>query len=157
MTGINKRNSAEEMQKMQEEAIKRVKEMHAKSKPSDFSQVANQSASYPNEKIFQNAEKNDNTIKKRNVFEKSQYSQKRNSNFNMRKTKFVNDSPPEENQDTAPPLKNKRPRSLIGGLPNLIDLIFKDEDKSLLIVLLVLLMDNEENFTILLVLFYLLI
>ena len=157
MAGINKRNSAEEIQKMQEEAIKRVKEMHSRSKPSNFSQAMHPSVPRSNEKNFQNTEKNDNTLKKRNVSEKHQYSQKRSSNFNMRKTKFIRDSPNKETQNTAPPPKNTKQKSLIGGLPNLIDLIFKDEDKSLLIVLLVLLMDNEENFTILLVIFYLLI
>lgn len=40
---------------------------------------------------------------------------------------------------------------------NITDILFKDPDKSLILILIVLLMDNEENFNLILVLLYLLL
>lgn len=41
-------------------------------------------------------------------------------------------------------------------MTNFLDAILKDPDKTLIITLIILLMDNEENFTMIMVLFYLL-
>lgn len=41
-------------------------------------------------------------------------------------------------------------------MTNFLDAILKDPDKTLIIMLIILLMDNEENFTLIMVLFYLL-
>ncbi len=45
----------------------------------------------------------------------------------------------------------------IPNFSNLIDILFQDQDKTLIITLIIILMDNEENMGLIIVLFYLLI
>lgn len=103
-----------EMQKMQAEAIKRVREMHMRSK------------SEAGKFSIKNKTKNDSKDK-------------------TNQPKITSDSYQKEN-------KNKSAK-----MPNLMSLLFSDNDRSLLIVLIVLLMDDEKNFYIIMVLLYLLI
>ncbi len=42
-------------------------------------------------------------------------------------------------------------------IENIFSLLFKDQDRTLILALIILLMDNEENFTIIMLLIYLLI
>lgn len=149
---IGKRNATEDMKKMQEEAIKRVKEMHARSKPIASPQQAPARGKPASESV-----KFDDALKKENIFRKPNPLQRRNTNFNLRKTKIVEKISSIENANFKSQPKKDCSNNILGNLPGLMDLIFKDSDKSLIIVLIVLLMDDEENFMILLVLFYLLI
>lgn len=136
---MGKRNATEDMKRMQEEAIRRVKEMHARSKPGAPPTV--QAAH----------EKAENTP------QKPHFTQKRNSNFNLRKTRLIKNLSSLGNTNFQSQSKKSSSDNIFGNLPSFMDLIFKDSDKSLLIVLIILLMDDEENFMILLVLFYLLL
>ncbi len=101
-----------EMQKMQAEAIKRVREMHMRSK--------SESGKFS----IKNKTKNDSKDK-------------------TNQPKITSDSYQKENKSAK--------------MPNLMSLLFSDNDRSLLIVLIVLLMDDEKNFYIIMVLLYLLI
>ncbi len=157
MTG--RRNTTEEIKKMQEEAIKRVKEMHARSKPTNIPPMQQAPSRSTREKTpkTQNTEKTDTMAKKRNVSEKPQHHQNKNHKFTARNTRFIKNLFPPANQNLTPGSKKFKPENIMDKLPNFLDLILKDGDKSLLIVLIILLMDDEENFMILLVLFYLLV
>ncbi len=55
-------------------------------------------------------------------------------------------TPHEKNKTTPPPQI----------MTSFLDAVLKDPDKTLIIMLIILLMDNEENFTLIMVLFYLL-
>lgn len=56
-------------------------------------------------------------------------------------------STPHEKNKTPPPPQI---------MTSFLDAVLKDPDKTLIIMLIILLMDNEENFTLIMVLFYLL-
>lgn len=51
---------------------------------------------------------------------------------------------------------NKNPQGILEGFPNILDAIFKDEEKSLILTLMIILMGEEENLAILLALIYIL-
>ncbi len=104
----------DEIKKMQAEAIKRVKEMHSRSKPAPLTE-----------------------LNKKKPDDKRQINKKEIE-------KSINILPHKQNN-----CKHEK-------CPGLIDMLFNDSDKSLLIVLIILLMDDKENFSIVLVLLYLL-
>jgi hypothetical protein len=160
---VGKRYAEEDIKKMQEEAIKQVKEMYTRSKsdagaPTQHTAYRERMASNAKstDSAAKKSERTANAQKKEHAPEKFRQPQRKGFNFNIGRTKFAPKTFPKTNINPEPPRKDNS-QNLIGNLPNLIDLVFKDSDKSLLIVLIILLMDDEENFMILLVLFYLLI
>ncbi len=52
---------------------------------------------------------------------------------------------------------NQNSEFLASNAPNLFNILFKDPDKTLIMALILILMDNDENFTLILALFYTLI
>lgn len=74
------------------------------------------------------------------------------SNPKNNQTKNANN--PAQEKDTHKKIKAKFKKN---NPPNFMDIFFKDQDKTLIIILIVMLMDNEENLTIIMILIYLLV
>ncbi len=171
----DKRTNTADMKKMQEEAIKRVMEMYARSKPTKSTSSKqkslqtrqNNKAKIENSKNSKNSIKSQEAPKKRrgrppgkiqNPNNINQNQKKRTQKPNSKNLMAVKNLLLNENNNFAQHTKKPNPfNNIMSGLPNLVDVIFKDQDRSLLIVLIILLMDDEENFPLLLVIFYLLI
>lgn len=111
---MSENSSIDEIKKMQAEAIKRVKEMHSRSKPAPLTEL------------------------------------------NKKKSDDERQTNKKETKKTFNTLSHKQNNCKHEKFPVLIDMLFSDSDKSLLIVLIILLMDDKENFSVVLVLLYLL-
>lgn len=93
--------------------------------------------------------------KMREMYSKSKNNLQNNSFENIyqgkrfsEKEKILEKKPVPHEKKKAPP-----PPQI---MTNFLDAVLKDPDKTLIIMLIILLMDNEENFTLIMVLFYLL-
>lgn len=131
---MNSRNSLEEVKRMREAAIKRAKATQAKSQID-----LNSSRLEFDNSIEENMPSNKN----------AEYSKKSN---NLKKDENIGF------KSTNIPVSSKSNNKLqFESIINILRDVLQDTDKTLILVLIFLLMDNEENFPILLVLFYLLI
>jgi len=139
---MNGRTSLEEMKKMREAAIKRAKATQARSQAEiKFSSLNNRS-------------------NKSNRLEEKVS----NNSINFSKDKDINS--PQKNENLGLDNKasnvpivsgsNKANKFPFENLSYLLNDVLQDTDKALIFILIFLLIDNEENFPVLLVLFYLL-
>ena len=133
---MNSRNSFEEMKKMREAAIKRAKATQAKSQ----------------------SDRNSSRLEIGNSMEAKKIG---NKNTDISKD-CINVKNAENNDDNSKYVSSAHNSGKSGKLPfegitKILKDVLQDTDKTLILVLIFLLMDEEENFPILLVLFYLLI
>ncbi len=129
-----KKNFTSELPNMQAEAIKRIKEMHLRSK--NFDCATN------------NKNLEDKHTQK--FSESNKKSAKDNSSHSLQINSFF-----QKNSSKKYGYKNSKSKNKT--FTNLTELLFKDSDKSLIIILIIMLMDNDENFFMVLSLLYLLI
>ncbi len=133
---MNSRNSLDEMRKMREAAIKRAKATQAKSQ---------------GELSFSHLESNNKAEEKMSDKKGINSSRNNDNGKNIENSEF--------NSSAVPIIfkGNKNNKPSFDNITNILKDILQDTDKTLILVLILLLMDNEENFPILLVLFYLLL
>ncbi len=133
---MNNRNSIEEIKRMREAAIKHAKATQARSQI-DLNSSRSEFVNGSEEKMSGNKMTN-NSLEGHNV------KSSENTEFKSTHTQSAFK-------------RNKNNKTPFDGITNILKDILKDTDKTLILVLIFLLMDNEENLPILLVLLYLLI
>ncbi|GHV24960.1 hypothetical protein FACS189465_2610 [Clostridia bacterium] len=126
---VNSEFPQEELSKLQQEAVKRVKEMQYKVKTT-----------------FENSQKNINKNQSGN--EKYENFQKEIGIFSQENTKKQNEN---INHEITPKVNKIQHYQ-----KNLFDMIFKNEEQILILTLIIILMGEEENLAILLTLIYIL-
>lgn len=138
---MNGRTSLEEMKKMREAAIKRAKATQARSQGGiNFSSLNNHSNK--SNKIEEKVSNNINSSKDKGI------------NINKENENLGSDS--KATNISIVSGGNKSNKFPFENLSCLLKDILHDTDKALIFILIFLLIDNEENFPVLLVLFYLL-
>ena len=93
--------------------------------------------------------------KMREMYSKSKNNLQNNSFENIYQGKRFSEKEKIPEKKPVPHEKKKSPPPP-QIMTNFLDAVLKDPDKTLIIMLIILLMDNEENFTLIMVLFYLL-
>lgn len=117
-----------DIKKMQQDAIKRVREMQKRAKMS-----LNQSNNFSNQKISDTPNQNTSENGQKNSSKQSLTHKHSNKSY-QRNTNFLN------------------------NLPSLVEPLFKDKEKSIILILILILMGEKDdgNFEIILALFYIL-
>ncbi len=105
----------------------------------------------------ENSQKNDYNFQKQKKEALEQF-EKLYLNLNNKKTSnknlVKNELPPQKRNDIPQKIKVKFKKNT---KINFADIFFKDQDKTLILILIVMLMDNEENITIIMILIFLLV
>lgn len=136
---------SDDMKKMQQDAIRRVREMQARAKKN----IENTRTSMP-------IENNQENIKNRNQKGNHNSHQYSNQSKNRNKPPIHQEKPKEE--CNIPPInsndkKESTPKG--SGINHIIDALLKDEEKTLILILILLLMSEKDNTELLLALIYL--
>ena len=141
-------NYSDDMKKMQQDAIRRVREMQARAKKN-----------IENTRSINSNENNQENIQNRN--QKGNHNSHQYSNQSKNRNKPpINQEKPKEELNIQPIIssnKNKNPTPKGSGINHIIDALLKDEEKTLILILILLLMSEKDNTELLLALIYLIL
>lgn len=146
-------SSPEEVIKAKDEAIKRVCDMQER-----YKKKLEQSQQFEIPRFNSQRARAPAHMRPQDFHEK-----KHNNDHHECPPKPPCEEPKESCEDKSPPGHEKYkppgikgPQGILEGFPNILDAIFKDEERSLILTLMIILMGEEENLAILLALIYIL-
>ena len=136
-------NNQEDLKKMQQEAIRRVREMQSKAKRNIYSSAQPNSNNNPSN--LHHSNKTINNLNNNNHI----------ANMQSNEVHNLHNQQPEQNNSKKRVRKLKLKKSF--GLENVFDMLTKDSEKSIILLLIVILMEEECDNMLILCLIYLLI